>query len=216
MRVITQTWLPAPVGVLFNPTNYPTAADPWLIGPGVSTGTKVLLTNGLPLLVPTQPYYLAVTNPNAYAIDFSVGVWFDITTLDNCVLTTNQVVGMAGIPRYFQFDIPTNPPAAPSQVSLWLTGARSTLTVVLSQHLPFAIDEAARAVWLAQLLSAMDDVGFPDELRLEFWNWLEAMSIHLINAPALRAQPVRYPLAEAPIALFPFMAIRRRSVMCPR
>ncbi len=87
---------------------------------------------------------------------------------------------------------------------------------LLSQHLPFAIDEAARAVWLAQLLSAMDDVGFPDELRLEFWNWLEAMSIHLINAPALRAQPVRYPLAEAPIALFPFMAIRRRSVMCPR
>jgi hypothetical protein len=88
--------------------------------------------------VPGQPYYLAVTNPNSFAAGFNLGVWYDITTLTNCQLLTNLVVGPAGIPRYFQFDVPTNRalPELPQVASVWLTGARSNLTVVMSQHLP--------------------------------------------------------------------------------
>jgi hypothetical protein len=53
-------------------------------------------------------------------------------------MTTN-VVGPAGIPRYFQFDVPTNglPAGVPPQaVAVWLSGANSNLTLVLSEHLP--------------------------------------------------------------------------------
>ena len=129
---------PRPVTVLFNQTNYPSPADLALIGPLVSSGTDVLTTNGTPPLVIGQTYYLAVTNPNPVGVTFGLGVWFDITTLTNCQMATN-FVGPAGIPRYFQFDVPTNgqPAAFPAQsVAFWLTGANSNLTVVLSQHLP--------------------------------------------------------------------------------
>jgi len=127
-----------PVTVLFNPTNYPALADLALIGPQVSSGTVVLSTNTTPPLVIGQTYYLALTNPNPVAVTFALGVWFDITTLPNCQVATN-FVGPAGIPRYFQFDVPTNGQPAglpPQAVSFWLTGANSNLTLVLSERLP--------------------------------------------------------------------------------
>ncbi len=70
---------------------------------------------------------------------------FDIELLTNCT-TASNFVAQAGVPRYFQFDVPTNtvPPGAyPDAVSFYLTGVRSNftgmgsnLTMVLSQHLP--------------------------------------------------------------------------------
>ena len=129
---------PLPVTVLFNQTNYASPADLALIGPRVSSGTVVLATNTTPPLVIGQTYYLALTNPNPVAVTFALGVWFDITTLPNCQMTA-RVVGPAGIPRYFQFDVPTNGQPAglpPQAVSVWLSGANSNLTVVLSEHLP--------------------------------------------------------------------------------
>lgn len=74
-----------------------------------------------------------------------------------------------------------------------------------AQHFPITIDETARNVWLADLLCAFDDVGFPDEARLEYWNWLEVLSIVVINRRTMITQPRRYPLAEAPTALSRFM-----------
>ena len=133
-----RTTSPLPVSVLFDQTNYPAITNPALIGPLVSSGTTVLATNTTPPLIVGQPYYLAVTNPNPVAVTFALEVAFDITTLTNCVVTTN-FVGPAGIPRYFQFDVPTNgqPADFPAQaVSLWLSGARSNLTLVVSEHLP--------------------------------------------------------------------------------
>lgn len=85
-----------------------------------------------------------------------------------------------------------------------------------TQHFPFTIDEQARDVWLTQVLLALDDVGFPDEIRREFWNWVEAMSIRMINRRTMRAQPNRYPWPEAPIKLRPLMTASPRPVMCPR
>jgi hypothetical protein len=128
---------PLPVTVLFNQTGYPSLTDLALIGPAPS-GTVVLATNTTPPLVLGQTYYLALSNPNSVPVTFTLGVWFDITTLANCQLTTS-VVGPAGIPRYFQFDAPTSglsngvPPQA---VAVWLSGANSNLTLVVSEHLP--------------------------------------------------------------------------------
>jgi hypothetical protein len=65
-----------------------------------------------------------------------LGVWFDITTLTNCEVLASNVVGVAGIPRYFQFDVPTNGVITPQSVAFWLSRASCDLKVVLSEHLP--------------------------------------------------------------------------------
>ena len=101
------------------------------------SSAKMNRSGRTPTIVIGQPYWLAVTNLNAYAIPIAVTVYFDITPLTNCVPTTN-FVGPAGIPRYFQFDIPTNGASGPlpQEVTFWLTGANTNVTVVLSEHLP--------------------------------------------------------------------------------
>jgi concanavalin A-like lectin/glucanase superfamily protein len=131
---------PLPVTVLFNQTNFPVLTNLALIGP-TSSGSSLMTasTNSVPPLLVGQTYFLAVTNPNPIAVTFSLGVCFDVVTLANCEPATNFVVGTAGIPRYFQFDMPTNgaPPGFPPlEATFWLTGASSNLTVVLSQQLP--------------------------------------------------------------------------------
>lgn len=85
-----------------------------------------------------------------------------------------------------------------------------------TRHFAFTIDEHGRDVWLAQLLLAFDDVDFPREVREEFWNWVEAMSIRMINRRTTKASPTRYPYADARRALAHLFANRRRPVMCPR
>jgi hypothetical protein len=130
---------PLPVTVLHNQTNFPTAADFPLVGPLVSAGFATLATNTSPPLVPAQPYYLALTNPNPVGVTFALGVWFDITTLTNCQMLVSNLVGPAGIPRYFQFDVPADgalPQFPPQAVSFWLSSANCNLKVVLSEHLP--------------------------------------------------------------------------------
>jgi hemoglobin len=69
------------------------------------------------------------------------------------------------------------------------------------RHYPFTIDEAARDIWLRQLWWAFDDVGFPSQIREEYWNWVEAFSIRMINRRTQRAQPQRYPFREVPTTL---------------
>lgn len=128
-----------PLSVFFDTNGFPTnLTGPPLIGPG-SSGVSVLATNPVtpPFIASGQTYYLTVTNPNPLAATFAVGVWFDITSLTNCLAITN-FVGPAGIPRYFQIDVPTNdvPPEVPRDFVFWLSGVQSNVTVVLNQHLP--------------------------------------------------------------------------------
>jgi truncated hemoglobin YjbI len=73
-------------------------------------------------------------------------------------------------------------------------------------HLPVTIDETARNVWLAELLTTFDDIQFPADACAEFWNWAEALSIMLINRRTMITQPRRYPFADARAALRPFLA----------
>jgi hemoglobin len=80
-----------------------------------------------------------------------------------------------------------------------------------TRHLAITIDETARNVWLAAMLFAFEDVGFPDEARLEFWNWVEALSIRAINRRTMIGQPRRYPLADAQTALGPFSSAARQT-----
>jgi subtilisin-like proprotein convertase family protein len=132
---------PWPMGVLYDTNFFPTALTNVLFWPPVNAPrTNILSTNGAsaPVLPVGKPYFLTVTNPNPLAVEFAIGVWFDILTLTNCEILTNGLVGPAGIPRYFQFDVPTNraPPDLPQNVTFWLGNANSNLTVVLSQHLP--------------------------------------------------------------------------------
>jgi subtilisin-like proprotein convertase family protein len=149
LSAVNPTFLnPLPVGVLWSLTNQsPSTTAGAVFWPPRIAGSTNLSTNALvlPYIVPGQPYFLTVTNPNPVAVSFAYGVWFDIISLTNCQPFSN-FVWQAGIPRYFQFDVPTNttPPGAPPQeVSFLLTGVQSNftglgsnLTVVLSEHLP--------------------------------------------------------------------------------
>ena len=133
--------IPQPMGVLYDANTFPTTTANALVWPAVDApATRILSTNAAskPVLMLGRPYYLTVTNPNPTAVQFAVGVWFNILTLTNCETITNAVVGPAGIPTYFQFDVPTNgaPPGLPQNVAFWLGNASTNLTVVLSQHLP--------------------------------------------------------------------------------
>lgn len=138
---------PLPVAVLWDLFNQsPGSSAKAIVWPATNSGSKVLYSGATPPdIIPGQPYYLSITNPNPVAATFAYGVWFDILTLTNCSPYSNFVT-QAGIPRYFQFDVPTNtvPPGAfPQAVSFYLTGVRSNftgissnLTVVVSEHLP--------------------------------------------------------------------------------
>lgn len=66
-----------------------------------------------------------------------------------------------------------------------------------TRHFPFTIDEAAREVWLAALFRALDEMEFPDELREEYWHWMEPFSVRMINRRTMKAQPARFPYAVA-------------------
>lgn len=86
-----------------------------------------------------------------------------------------------------------------------------------TRHFPFTIDERAREVWLSCLWLAFDDVCFPAECREEVWEWLEAMSVRMINRRTQKAQPIRYPFRIAGTVFGkPVPLGRRGTVVCPR
>ena len=150
----------APLSIFLDTNAFPTVlTPPALIGPA-SNGVAVLSTNTLPppFITPGQSYYLAITNPLPVAVTFALGVWFDVTPLTNCQPQTNYV-GPAGIPRYFQFDVPTNavPPGdAPRDVVFWLSGVRTNVTVVFSQSLP--LPDLRNYDYLSQANSTNDEI----------------------------------------------------------
>jgi hemoglobin len=81
-------------------------------------------------------------------------------------------------------------------------------TCMRTRHFSFTIDEQAREIWLAQLLLAFDDVAFPEDVKQEYWDWVESLSVRIINRRTMRTAPRRYPLPEAPLALSQFMSMR--------
>lgn len=70
-------------------------------------------------------------------------------------------------------------------------------TCMRTRHFPFNIDENGRTVWLQNLFQAMEETGFPEALREEYWFWMEAFTIRMINRRTTKAQPERIPFALA-------------------
>lgn len=70
-------------------------------------------------------------------------------------------------------------------------------TSMRTRHFPFTIDEAGRETWLEKLLQAMDETSLPQELHEEYWTWMEAFTIRMINRRTTKAQPLRLPYALA-------------------
>ena len=60
-----------------------------------------------------------------------------------------------------------------------------------TRHFQFFINETAREIWLATLYQAMQDTAFPETVRKEYWNWLEAFSVRMINRRTVKTQPER-------------------------
>ena len=69
------------------------------------------------------------------------------------------------------------------------------------RHFAVAIDERAREIWLRELLATFDEVGFPDAVREEYWNWMEPFSIRMITRRTTKEQPRRHPYAGAKVSL---------------
>jgi len=49
------------------------------------------------------------------------------------------------------------------------------------RHFKVPIDENAREIWLAVYKKTLREIDFPKECLEEFWNWIEPLSIRMIN-----------------------------------
>ncbi len=59
------------------------------------------------------------------------------------------------------------------------------------RHFRFTIDEKGREIWLMMYKKTLKDVNFPKELIEEFWNWIEPLSIRMINRRTTTMPPER-------------------------
>ena len=88
-----------PLNVWFNQTNLPVGANPpdyaLLTGSTGGIGNPVLATNTTPPLVPGQTYFLAVQNPNSFAVTYGLVVNFHL------LLPPGSFI-------YYQITVPTN------------------------------------------------------------------------------------------------------------
>lgn len=65
-----------------------------------------------------------------------------------------------------------------------------------SRHFPFTIDEHARDIWLMFYKKTLKDIDFPKEHIQAFWEWVESMSLRMINRRTMMESPKRYPFSE--------------------
>ena len=49
------------------------------------------------------------------------------------------------------------------------------------RHFKIPIDENDREIWLGMYKKTLKEIAFPKELLEEFWNWIEPLSIRMIN-----------------------------------
>lgn len=61
------------------------------------------------------------------------------------------------------------------------------------RHFHMTVDEKAREIWLMMYKKTIKDLAMPNELREEFWNWIEALSIRMINRRTTVDEIERFP-----------------------
>ncbi len=64
------------------------------------------------------------------------------------------------------------------------------------RHFKIPIDESDRDIWLAMYKKTLKDLDFPYENLEEFWNWIESLSIRMINRRTNMDSIKRYPWSE--------------------
>lgn len=69
------------------------------------------------------------------------------------------------------------------------------------RHFHVTIDEKGREIWLMMYKKTINDLGMPNECIEEFWNWIEPLSIRMINRRT----------TIAPIERRPYNAIWRKG-----
>ena len=77
------------------------------------------------------------------------------------------------------------------------TDAEGKDVCIRTRHFPFEIDERAREIWLEKLYVALGETQLSLLAKQVYWNWVEAMSIRMINRRQTRAQPLRINFDEA-------------------
>ncbi len=65
-----------------------------------------------------------------------------------------------------------------------------------SRHFPFTITEKDRELWLELYIQALIEVRFPGEVIEEYWQWIESLSIRMINRRTTFEPPRRFPFAS--------------------
>jgi hemoglobin len=65
-----------------------------------------------------------------------------------------------------------------------------------SRHFPFSIDEQARDIWLMFYKKTLKEVDFPKEYLKDFWEWIESLSLRMINRRTMMEAPKRYPYKD--------------------
>jgi hemoglobin len=64
------------------------------------------------------------------------------------------------------------------------------------RHMHLVIDENARDIWLMMYRKTMLECAMPSECTEAFWNWIEALSIRMINRRTTVEPIVRYPFGQ--------------------
>lgn len=64
------------------------------------------------------------------------------------------------------------------------------------RHFHITIDEKGREIWLMMYKKTINDLTMPSQCIEEFWNWIEPLSIRMINRRTTVADITRYPYAS--------------------
>lgn len=64
------------------------------------------------------------------------------------------------------------------------------------RHFPFEITEDGRDIWLMCFKKALKESGLPKELLPELWNWVEALSLRMVNRRTSMFGLKRYPFEK--------------------
>jgi hemoglobin len=64
------------------------------------------------------------------------------------------------------------------------------------RHFPFEINEEGRDIWLICFKKALKQNSFPKELLPEIWDWVEALSLRMVNRRTTMSELKRYPFEK--------------------
>lgn len=67
--------------------------------------------------------------------------------------------------------------------------------VIKMRYFQITVDEYARDIWLESYKKAINDMNMPSECIEDFWNWIEPLSIWMINRRTQR-EVTRYPYRD--------------------